>query len=293
MQLGHRCPPPFRQIGDSEVLETYPSYFWVIGRFIHPLRVISDETPRDLQMELIAKAKHGIEMFLGQQTLGLLLPRSTDKAQAALTILNGWWEIFAGNALPGSFGDLATLRLTLEGFGISLQDEMDRLATFTVVGKGNLDVHKLVKNASRGYPVAVLELIDEFMKSEIDTAGTCLAFELPTSCGFHLLRAVEIGLKGYLHAKTGSLPAKMNQRNWGEYIRLLEQAHANADLIDVLKVLKTKRNPLMHPQDNLTVMEAVSLLCLCQAGIEALTDNVRKDSLDTKFKESLKLLPTL
>jgi hypothetical protein len=77
----------------------------------------------------------------------------------------------------------------------------------------------------------------------------CLAFELPTSSGFHILRAVEIGIKGYLHAKAGSLP-KMNQRNWGEYIRQLELASADSDLIDVLKVLKTKRNPLMHPQDS-------------------------------------------
>ena len=285
--------PPFRQIGeDDQVLETYPSYFWVVGRFIHPLSIISDQLPHDAQMELIAKAKHGLEMFLRQEPLKHLLPRSTEKATAFLTIVDGWWAIFAGNAVPGSFGDHPTLRRTVEGFAVSLQDEMDRLATFTVVGKGNLDVHKLVGGASKGYPGAVQELMDEFMRNEIDYAGKCLAFELPTACGFHILRSVEIGIKGYLHARTGSLPP-MTNRNWGQYIQWLNNAGADADLIDVLKVLKTKRNPLMHPQDNLTVMEAVSLICVCQAGIETLISNVQKDSLELKFKESLQLLPTL
>jgi hypothetical protein len=115
---------------------------------------------------------------------------------------------------------------------------------------------------------------------------------LPTSCRFHILRAVEIGIKGYLHAKTGSLP-KLNQRNWGEYIHQLEQANADPDLIDVLRVLKTKITPLMHLQDSLQISEAVSLFCFCQAGIETLIANVRTDSLEIKFKESLKALQTI
>ena len=274
------------------MLESYPSYFWVVGRFIQPLSMISDELPRNVQMELVARAKNGLEMFLREDRLTSLLPRSHAKAEAFLAIVNGWWAIFAGQAASGSMGDFAALRRTVEGFSVSLQDELDRLPTYTVVEKGNLDIHRLVNGASNGYPPSVLELADGFIVNEIDYAGRCLAFELPTSSGFHILRAVEIGIKGYIHAKTGSLP-KMNQRNWGEYIRLLEMAKADPDLIDVLKVLKTKRNPLMHPQDNLDIQDAIGLFCICQAGIEVLIVNVRKDSLETKFKDSLKALPTL
>ncbi len=274
------------------MLESYPSYYWVVARFIQHLSMISDELPRNVQMELVGRARHGVEMFLRTEPLSSFLPRSTEKAQAFLQILNSWWSIFANQTPMGSAGDFATLRRVLEGFSVSLQDELDRLATFTVTEKGNLDIHRLVEGASRGYPPSVLELTDDFMVKEIDYAGRCLAFELPTSSGFHILRAVEIGIKGYLHAKTGSLP-KMNQRNWGEYIRQLELANADSDLIDVLKVLKTKRNPLMHPQDSLDIPDAIGLVCICQAGIETLVVNVRKDSLEAKFKASLKALPTL
>lgn len=291
--LGHPSPPPFRYIGGrSDVLESYPSYFWVVSRFVQPLSIISDELPRNVQMELIAKAKHGLEMFVRQEPLPVLLPRSTDKAKAFLKIVDGWFLIFAGQAAPGSMGDFAVLRKTVEGFSVSLQDELDRIPTFTVTAKGNLDIHRLVEGASGGYPRDVLELLDEFITDEIDHAGKCLAFELPTSCGFHILRAVETGMKGYVLAATGSLP-KLNQRNWGEYIRLLTDAGAHLDVIDVLKILKTKRNPLMHPQDNLDPNDAIALLCLCQAGIETLIADIRRRNMEVKFKQSLGVLPTL
>jgi hypothetical protein len=173
-----------------------------------------------------------------------------------------------------------------------MQEELDRLPTYTVTAKGNLDIHRLVKAASQGYPKAVLELLDEFITNEIDSAGKCLAFELPTSSGFHILRAVETGMKGYVYAATGALP-KMNQRNWGQYIQILTDAHAHSDVIDLLKVLKTKRNPLMHPQDTLTSDDAIGLLCLCQAGIETLVADIRRRNLEIKFKESLKTIPIL
>lgn len=247
---------------------------------------------RNVQMELIAKAKHGLEMFLRQDPLCIFLPRSTGKAKAFLQIVDGWWAIFAGQAMVGSMGDFATLRRTVEGFSVSLQDELDRLPTYTVIEKGNLDVHKLVSGASAGYPVGVLELLDRFITDEIDYAGRCLAFELATACGFHILRGVETAMKAYVHAATGALP-KMTQRNWGEYIHLLTGAGAHADVIDLLKVLKTKRNPLMHPQDNLNINDAIGLLCICQAGIETLVADIRRRSMELQFKKSLEVLPTL
>jgi len=274
------------------MLESYPSYFWVIGRFVLPLAKINESMSEDLKMDLVSGGKHGLEMFLRQDPLRMMLPRSTGKAEAFLTIVNGWVSVLMGTATPGSFGDMAVLRRTVEGFAVSLQDELDRLAMFTVTPKGNLDVHRLCDGASKSYPKEVLELCKGFITDEIDHAGKCLAFELPTACGFHILRAVEYGMKGYVHAATGALP-KVNQRNWGEYIRVLGDAGAHSDVIDLLRVLKTKRNPLMHPNDNLEMTDAMGILCLCQAGMETLIADIQRRSLEIKFVESLRLLPTL
>ena len=137
-----------------------------------------------------------------------------------------------------------------------------------------------------------MELLDDFVRNDIDHAGKCLAFDLPTSCGFHILRAVETCAKAYVHAVTGALPG-IKQRNWGEYILQLKNAGAHEDVTDLLRILKAKRNPLMHPYDNLDVDEAISLLCLCQAGMDTIAEDLRRRSLEVKFKESLKALPTL
>jgi hypothetical protein len=274
------------------MLESYPSYFWVVGRFIQPISLIAEDLPLSTQMEMVAKAKQGVEMILRAEHIDELLPRTTGKAKPFLAILDGWVRVLMGQEQSGSYGDYATLRRTVEGFSVSLQDELDRIPMFTVIAKGNLDPHRLCEGASTGYRKTTLELLDTFITDEIDEAGKCLAFELPTSCGFHILRAVETGMKAYLYAATGKLPP-MTNRNWGEYITRLTNANAHADLIDVLRVLKAKRNPLMHPTDNLDVDEAIGLLCICQSAIDDVIDDVRRRSLEIKFKEALEKMPNL
>jgi hypothetical protein len=283
---------PFLKLGESiEMLESNPSFYFVIARFIGPVWSLRSEMPSDLQAEIVTRAKIGLEMFLSSEFTPLLLPRSTQKANVFLAQVNAWLLVLSGrtHTAPVLGATVDSLNKFLDSFGTSLQDELDRLPMFTATTKGNLDIHRLIHEASLGYPSGVLELIDDFIKREIDAAGRCLAFELPTSSGFHILRAVEIGAKAYVHAATGSLPPIKN-RNWGEYILQLTNAGAGSDLIDVLKVLKTKRNPLMHPQDVLELADAISLFCICQAGIEELVQDIRKRSLDIKFKESLSVL---
>jgi hypothetical protein len=286
--LGRRFLPPFERIGkDESVLKSHPSFYWVIGNFIHPLFALSDEMTEEKKIQLVSRCTIGLDMFLREPAKDML-PRSTEKALGFAQVIQLWMQ----GRKDGGTIKVDTLQRTLNGFMVSLQDELDRLPTFTVTRKGNLSIDSLVDGASNGYPESVLELIDESIVNEINQAGKCLAFELPTSSGFHILRSVEIGIKGYVHAVTGALP-KINNRNWGEYIHQLELAGCGSDFTDVLKILKTKRNPLMHPQDSLEIDEAVSLFCICQAGMESLINDVRKRSLETQFKASLKVLPTL
>jgi hypothetical protein len=274
------------------MLESYPSYYWVVGRFVLPLLKISDGMSEEVHIDLITGARQGLGMFLREQSIQEMLPRSTQKANAFLIILDKWMAVLAGTAPPGSAGSFDALRRTGEGFAVTFQDELDRLTMFTVTPKGNLDIRRLVSGLSNGYPKGLLELIDEFVTREVDHAGKCLAFELPTSCGFHILRAAETCLKGFCYAKTGNLPPTKN-RNWVQYIAYLENAGVHSDIIDVLRILKTKRNPLMHPTDILDIDEAISLLCLCQSGIEVIIDDVRRQKLEIAFKDALTKMPTL
>ena len=184
------------------------------------------------------------------------------------------------------------IREDLDTFGIALSEELKLLPLFSVEDKGNLSTARIVDCASAGYAPSALSLLDDFMKREIDEAGRCLAFARPTACGFHILRAVEIGLKGYVLAATGTLP-RITQRNWGEYILQMTTAGASADLIDFIKILKAKRNPLMHPKDTLEQEDAIGIFCICQNAIEELISEIRSKGLDSKFTSALAAMPTI
>ncbi len=273
--------------------ESYPSFFWVFGRYVHPVRILSPRLPRGVQMDIVAAAKIGLEMFLSHEAVKAFLPRSREKATNFLRRINDWHDVFMEERADDDLGTIDNVQTFITTLTTTLQDELDRVPMFTVAPKGNLDVHVLCDGTSAAYPRGTLELLNDFVKGDIDHAGRCLAFELPTACGFHILRAVETSLKAFVHAATGTLP-RMNQRNWGEYIKILhEKVDAHSDLIDVLVVLKSKRNPLMHPTDNLDTDDAISVLCMCGAGLDAVVADVRRKSLELKFKQSLEALPTL
>jgi len=101
-----------------------------------------------------------------------------------------------------------------------------------------------------------------------------------------------VSLKGYIVAATGQLP-KISRRNWSVYIEQIEIAGASTELVDLIKILKTKRNPLMHPKDILGEEKAIDLFSICQAVIDDLVDEVYEKKLDTQFKEALEKMSTL
>ena len=226
------------------------------------------------------------------------LPRTKESAQRLLfsimKLLNGDPAIGLKQdyqeLLDGYF--TGPIKTDLDTFQIALSEELKLLPLFSVEQKGNLSIDRLVNTASAGYAPSAFTLLDDFMKREIDEAGRCLAFARPTACGFHILRAVEIGLKRYILAATGTLP-RLNQRNWGEYIAQMSNAMASADLIDFLRILKAKRNPLMHPKDTLEQEDAIGIFCICQNAIETLIAEIRLKGLDAKFTNALAALPTI
>jgi hypothetical protein len=181
------------------------------------------------------------------------------------------------------------LKNYIERYEAALSEELSQVPAYVVTKKGNLSTESLVEGASNGYCKRTIDLIDEFIRFEIDEAGRCLAFGLFTACGFHILRSVEVAIKGYIVAAKGSLP---KNRNWGEYIVQLEDIGASSNLIDNIIILKTKRNPLMHPQDKLEEEEGISLFNICNSAMDELIKDVINKGLDDKFEKALAMLPS-
>ena len=286
--LGRPIRPPFREIEDSEMLESNPSFFVFVTAFISPAKRLKGAMSVDTKMEFLSAARQGFDSFLSANSTKAILPRSAEKAAAMKSLIEE--KMLFVSSIPETV--LEAIAKGVDGFLVTLQDELDRIPVFTVTPKGNMDIRKLAGAISKGFPKSTIELMNDFVRHDIDHSGRCLAFELPTSSGFHILRAVETCAKAYVHAATGTLPGIKN-RNWGEYIVQLTKAGAHEDVTDLLRILKAKRNPLMHPYDNLNVDEAISLLCICQAGMDTIAEDLHRRSMEVKFAESLKALPTL
>ena len=266
--------------------KTRPAFLLQLGCNIPAVLLMRHDTPIDQRSSLLASSINGLETLITEAKAEEMLPRSVDLGRRLLEELRAWQR---GERMVSQ---IPALHQDVRSFTIVLGEEFERTHVFTLTEKGNLSVEKLVQGASLGYPKEVQECLDDWMRDEIDSAGKCLACTLYTASGFHVLRSVEIGIKGYIHAATGSLPP-LNRRNWGQYIDELEKAKASDKLVDLVRILKAKRNPLMHPQETLDEPEAIDLLCICQAVTGALVKDVQEHALVEKFKASLGVLPEL
>jgi hypothetical protein len=140
-----------------------------------------------------------------------------------------------------------------------------------VYSVGQVSIYKtstLVASGSGILPLEVREMVPQEALLEFDDAGRCLAFDLPTACGFHALRGLEIVIDCYLKAFDVSTE---KIKTWNDYIvaakKLTDDKTAIkrpsskvAAMLDRMRELD--RNPLMHPRDTLDAVSANMLFNL-------------------------------
>jgi hypothetical protein len=218
-----------------------------------------------------------------------MLPQAFAKATPLLTELRLW----AASAYPGrTLSNWEQLRRSVESFSTTLTDELDKTLNYALTDKGALSIHALVDGVSKVYPPDIMTFLaaSPLLQQEIDAGGNCLAFTMYSASGFHILRAVELTIMAYVLAATGKLPNPSN-RSWSTYINILKESGAHQDVLDVLTVLKTKRNPVMHPEETLDLHNAINLLCLSEATICALIEDANRRSLNEKLIDAVRALP--
>jgi hypothetical protein len=110
---------------------------------------------------------------------------------------------------------------------------------------------------------------------DIREAGKCLAYELGTAAGFHALRAMEAVLRRYWEVVTEDKPHP-GQRNIGVYIQKIEKSGVgDAKVIAVLKQIKDlHRNPLMHPEETLSLQDAIGIFGIVQSAMGAMLKEI-------------------
>src|SRR5262249_45791089 len=123
-------------------------------------------------------------------------------------------------------------------------------------------------------------------KGEIRQAGKCIAFDLPTAAGFHLLRALENVIQSYYDSVTKGR-ARPATGTMGTYIAEIEKNGGEPKLAAILTQKKDHhRNPLMHPQDVLEMNEAIILFGIVQSAMMSIGMEILKASPATALAGS-------
>jgi len=150
---------------------------------------------------------------------------------------------------------------------------------------GQIAIYKtqaLVSDGAGIIPEEFRRDVSEAALSEFNSAGKCLAFDLPTACGFHALRGLELVIDDYLTA-FGLNTSKL--KSWNDYIqaakKLIESNDAPnrpspkvAAMLDRMRELD--RNPLMHPRDTLDILGADQLYKLAAITVGEMVRDARR-----------------
>lgn len=135
------------------------------------------------------------------------------------------------------------------------------LPIFLASSKGLFHPEDLNDRAHHHLPEEVRNRLSDQCLLDIKDSGRCLAFDLGTASVFHMMRAIEDVIKAYYeHLKGRTFQDDEIYQTWGSYIEALKKANADQFIVAQLYEIKNAcRNPVCHPEVNMTIEEALRL----------------------------------
>lgn len=203
-------------------------------------------------------------------------------------------EKFDNKVASWQYSDIST---KLDAFRTNLSTECRDVEIYSVGQVGIYKTSELVSNGARQIADEYKEYLPPMCLDEFDSAGRCLGFDLPTACGFHALRAVELAILHYLESLGVAGTKKL--KTWNEYvkaiIKLSEDDEAKLKpspkveaMVDRMRDLD--RNPLMHPRDTLDTTSANMLFQLSALTVSELARDLKKHGKGKTVSDLVKAL---
>jgi hypothetical protein len=170
----------------------------------------------------------------------------------------------------------------IESFRSVFEAECHDVDVYSV---GQIAIYKtqaLVANGSHTIAAGYRQDMSEEAIKEFDDAGRCLAFDLPTACGFHALRGTELVMDDYLR----SFGVAKSAKSWNDYIIAFQKIRDSKDakrkpsekvsaMLDRMRSLD--RNPLMHPREVLDRVGANHLFSLSAITVVEMIKDMRSN----------------
>jgi hypothetical protein len=175
----------------------------------------------------------------------------------------------------------SSLTRELDAFIAVFTAECRDLEMYSVGQIGIYNMNSLVSKGSERFDPEHKQHMPPEAMAEFDNAGRCLAFNLPTACGFHSIRGLELCLLAYI-GKRSAKAEKM--KSWNDYHNEIEKLgkelskpqKPSAKIAPMIQRMKElDRNPLMHPRDNLDISGADQLFNLAAiTAVELAKDDI-------------------
>ena len=170
---------------------------------------------------------------------------------------------------------VVTLQQSASAFRLVLEAEFQTSGIYLFTAKRGYDVPTLLETAETIFPPEVNEKLPQ-IKDDLREAGKCLAFNLGTAAGFHLLRALETVVCSYWYVVMNKAPLPSN-RNLGNYINEMgvgDHPGRSKVLFALRQVKDLHRNSIMHPEETLSLDEAIALMNTVQNAVTLMLPTV-------------------
>jgi hypothetical protein len=237
-------------------------------KFGAALRDLDDVKTGDTFLELSMPYLHtsiALRTFI-DENLHVSLPLSKAAAQALINSITATMDSVFSH--PGKEidwdkkldeGQVKTIIGKRTEFETIFEHESRDIDVYAVTPKGIYSTPALIEHAENALPADVKSRLSAETVYDIQQAGRCLAFNIPTAAGFHILKAVESMIRAY-HLKLTGKHIAAKSRNWGAYIRDLSNHGADTKVTAYLSHIKDfYRNPIVHPEVTLTAEQSLSL----------------------------------
>jgi hypothetical protein len=216
-------------------------------------------------------AKNQIELIFAQSVYSPHLRISRDKAHDLHDRISAFLKhIQDGDVVLVDESELWMLNYSVDQFKTVFMSELSTLPTFLVQEKEGYDINRLIDDGAKLFPPSLLSKVPE-ARADAMEAGKALAFELATSCGFHIFRVTESVLKKYWNHVSSNAKHPF-PKTIGKYVEGMEKGKfGDAKVVESLKQLaKLHRNPIAHPEIILSVEEAIDTVCIARSVVGAM-----------------------
>jgi len=228
------------------------AYTWMLPRKLREF--VNDDNGFSISKHAATELADTIDSWINTNIMDGASPPGIDSAKLNIDFMS--WQ----------YGEIA---IKISAFKSVFEAECRDVDVYSV---GQISIYKtsaLVSGGAGLIPEEIQKKISKESIQEFNSAGKCLAFDLPTACGFHSLRGLELVMKDYL--RYFSIDTK-RLKSWHDYVsvtkKLIDDEKAAkkpsakvAAMLDRMRELD--RNPLMHPTDTLDQVQADMLFRLC------------------------------